>query len=100
MEVYDGLNGSELGAVSRIKARMNPYKSPLANYLYNFPCRKLFGFMFATLGGSFALAFLIKSLLIWEAIPDGVNITIGILTGGFGAYVASSSYEAVRNHDE
>lgn len=62
-------------------------------WLLNFPCRKAFGFAFGTLGGIFALLFLIRALIGWGNIPDGVIGLIGILTGGFGAYVASSSYE-------
>lgn len=65
--------------------------------LINFPCRKFFGTAFGTLGGFFALAFLLRALIGWGDIPDGVLGLIGILTGGFGAYVASSSYEATHN---
>lgn len=68
--------------------------------LINFPCRKFFGAAFGTLGGLFALAFLFRSLIGWGNIPDGVIGLIGILTSGFGAYVASSSYEATHHHEE
>lgn len=65
--------------------------------LYKFPARKFFGTVFGTLGGIFALAFLARSLITGECVPDGVIGLIGILTGGFGAYVASSSYEATHH---
>lgn len=65
--------------------------------LLAFPCRKFFGFAFGTLGGVFALAFLLRALIGWGDIPDGVLGLIGILTSGFGAYVASSSYEATHH---
>lgn len=68
--------------------------------MQKFPARKFFGTLFGTLGGIFALLFLLRSLIGWGDIPDGVIGLVGILTGGFGAYVASSSYEATHTHDE
>lgn len=65
--------------------------------LIAFPCRKFFGFAFGTLGGMFALGFLVRSLIVGADVPDEVLGLIGILTGGFGAYVASSSYEATHH---
>lgn len=64
--------------------------------LINFPARKFFGTAFGTLGGVFALAFLTRSLLTGADVPGDVIGLIGILTGGFGAYVASSSYETTH----
>lgn len=63
------------------------------SFLYNFPARKFFGTLFGTVGGLFSIAFLCRALIGWGDIPDGVLGLVGILTGGFGAYVASSSYE-------
>lgn len=63
------------------------------SFLYNFPTRKFFGTLFGTVGGIFSIAFLCRALIGWGDIPDGVLGLVGILTGGFGAYVASSSYE-------
>lgn len=72
-----------------------------AGYIYrDFPARKFFGCVFASIGGAFACAFLSRSLWEWTPIPENVLGVIGILTGGFGAYMASSSYEAVRKHDD
>lgn len=77
--------------------KMKKRKMRMMKKLIGFPCRKFFGATFATLGGFFALAYLMRSLLIGEAVPEGVIGLVGILTGGFGAYVASSSYEATRH---
>jgi hypothetical protein len=65
--------------------------------LRNFPARKCFGVIMGSLAGVFAVAFLTWALFRWEAVPDGVLGLIGTLTGGFGGYVWSSSYEAARN---
>jgi hypothetical protein len=66
--------------------------------LIHFPARKFFGVVMGSLAGLFAVAFLGYSLVAGEGIPDGVIALIGTLTGGFGGYMWSSSYEATRRH--
>lgn len=64
--------------------------------LREFPARKCFGVVMGSLAGVFAVAFLAWAFLRWEAVPDGVLGLIGVLTGGFGGYMWSSSYEATH----
>lgn len=71
-------------------------KFPALPTLLEFPCRKFFGALFGTIGGVFACAFLGRSLVLGTDIPNGVDALLMILTGGFAAYVASSSYETAR----
>lgn len=66
------------------------------NWLRRFPARKCFGVIMGSLAGVFAVAFLGRSLFSWEAVPDGALGLIGVLTGGFGGYMCSSSYEATH----
>lgn len=61
--------------------------------------RKLFGVIMGSLAGLFAVLFLFRALFTWAPIPDGVLGLLGILTGGFGGYVASSSYEATHGKE-
>lgn len=67
-------------------------------WLLNFPARKFCGVLFAFLGGLFTLAFLLRALIGWGDIPDGVIGLVGILTSGFGVYAVGSNYEATHKH--
>ncbi len=70
------------------------------NWLRRFPARKFFGVLMGSMAGAFALAFLGRSLVIWQDVPGGVFELVGLLTGGFGGYMWSSSYETTHGRND